>query len=95
MRILSLQPTATEILFALGLGRQIVGVSHECTYPPAALKLPIVVRATIDSDTLSSGEIDAAVREAAAGGKRLYAIDRDLVRKLKPDLVFTQDLCDV
>ncbi len=95
MRILSLQPTATEILFALGLGKQIVGVSHECTYPPAALKLPIVVRATIDSDTLSSGEIDAAVREAAAIGKRLYAIDRGLVKKLKPDLVFTQDLCDV
>jgi iron complex transport system substrate-binding protein len=95
MRILSLQPTATEILFALGLGKHVVGVSHECTYPPEALKLPIVVRATIDSDTLSSGEIDAAVREAAASGNRLYALDHALAKKLKPDLIFTQDLCDV
>ncbi len=95
MRILSLQPTATEILFALGLGRQVVGVSHECTFPPEAMRKPVVVRATIDSDSLSSGEIDAAVRAAARDGARLYSVDSSLVKRLKPDLIFTQDLCDV
>lgn len=95
MRILSLQPAATEILFALGLGRHVVGVSHECTHPPEAMKLPVVVRATVDSDELTSGEIDAEVKAAAREGRPLYRLDPDLAASLKPDLVFTQDLCNV
>ena len=95
MRIVSLQPTATEMLFALGLGRQVVGVSHECTYPPEAQHKPIVVRATVDVDGMTSGEIDAAVRLAAKEGRSLYAVDRALLAKLKPDLIVTQDLCEV
>jgi iron complex transport system substrate-binding protein len=83
------------MLFALGLGRQVVGVSHECTWPPEARNQPIVVRATIDSDGLTSGEIDAEVRQAALEGRSLYAVDRALLAKLKPDLIVTQDLCDV
>lgn len=95
MRIVSLQPTATEMLFALGLGDQVVGVSHECTWPPEAQKLPVIVRATIDSDGLTSAQIDVAVRTAARAGRSLYELDRPLLRRLKPDLIITQDLCDV
>lgn len=92
MRILSLQPTATEMAFALGLGRRVVGVSHECTYPPAARRLPIVSTSVIDPERMSSAEIDRAVRSARGS---LYRIDRALVRKLRPDVILTQSLCDV
>jgi len=78
--------------FALGLGRQVVGVSHECGYPPAARRKPIVSTSVIDPDRLTSAEIDRAVSTATGS---LYRIDRDLVRKLKPDLILTQSLCDV
>jgi iron complex transport system substrate-binding protein len=77
--------------FALGLGRQIVGVSHECTYPPAAKRKPIVATSIIDPERMSSEEIDRTVRS----GVGLYRIDKTLVRKLKPDLILTQSLCDV
>jgi iron complex transport system substrate-binding protein len=95
MRILSLQPTSTEMAFALGLGRQVVGVSHECTYPPAARRRPIVSRSVIDPERMSSAEIDRAVVEASRSGRSLYRIDRRLVRELRPDLILTQSLCDV
>jgi iron complex transport system substrate-binding protein len=95
MRILSLQPTSTEMAFALGLGRSVVGVSHECTYPPAARRRPIVSRSVIDPDRMSSAEIDRAVAESERTGKSLYRIDRDLVRTLRPDLILTQSLCEV
>ena len=95
MRILSLQPTATEMAFALGLGRHVVGVSHECTYPPAARKLPVVSTSIIDPEQMTSGEIDRAVVVANRAGASLYRIDPSLVRKLKPDLILTQSLCDV
>jgi iron complex transport system substrate-binding protein len=91
VRILSLQPTSTEMAFALGAGRSVVGVSHECAYPPAARKLPVVSTSILDPEKLSSDEIDRVVRS----GKPLYRIDRALVRKLKPDLILTQSLCDV
>ncbi len=95
MRILSFQPTSTEMAYALGAGRSIVGVSHECTYPAAARKKPVVSTSVIDPDRMSSAEIDRAVVSAAKEGKSLYRIDRDLVRRLKPDFLLTQSLCEV
>lgn len=92
MRILSLQPTSTEMAFALGLGRSVVGVSHECTYPPAARRKPVVSTSVIDPERMTSAEIDRAVGESRGS---LYRIDRELVRKLQPDLILTQNLCDV
>ncbi len=95
MRILSFQPTSTEMAYALGAGRSIVGVSHECTYPAAARKKPVVSTSVINPERMSSAEIDRAVVAAAKDGKSLYRIDSDLVRSLKPDLLLTQSLCEV
>ena len=95
MRILSFQPTSTEMVFALGKGRSIVGVSHECTYPPAARRKPVVSTCVFDPEKLSSREIDRAVVAAAREGESLYRLDEDLVRRLKPDLLLTQSLCEV
>jgi iron complex transport system substrate-binding protein len=95
MRILSFQPTSTEMAYALGAGRSIVGVSHECTYPPAARKKPVVSTSVIDPERMTSGEIDRAVAASAREGTSLYRIDRDLVQRLKPDLLLTQSLCEV
>src|SRR5262245_45876054 len=82
------------MLFALGLGEQVLAISHECDYPPAALHLPRATRALIDSSR-SSGEIDAQVRSLTAVGAALYEIDRELLCRLAPDLVVTQAQCDV
>ncbi|HVR85105.1 MAG TPA: cobalamin-binding protein [Planctomycetota bacterium] len=95
MRILSFQPTSTEMAYALGAGRSIVGVSHECTYPPAAKKKPVVSTSVIDPDRMSSAQIDRAVVTAAREGKSLYRVNRDLVRRLRPDVLLTQSLCEV
>ena len=95
MRILSLQPTATEMAYALGLGRRVVGVSHECTWPPSARRKPVVVTSVIDPERMTSAQIDRAVRKAARAGRSLYRIDEALVRRLRPELILTQDLCDV
>jgi len=94
MRIVSLVPHATELLFALGLGGEIVGVTHECDFPPAALELPQVTRDVLPSG-LSAAEIDAAVRERTLGGEAIYALDRDRLAALAPDLIVTQALCPV
>jgi iron complex transport system substrate-binding protein len=95
MRILSFQPTSTEMVYALGAGRSIVGVSHECTYPPAARRKPVVSTCVFDPETMSSREIDRAVVAAAKKGASLYRLDEALVRRLKPDLLLTQSLCEV
>ncbi|MDH3443698.1 MAG: cobalamin-binding protein [Deltaproteobacteria bacterium] len=95
MRICSLLPGATEILFALGLGDQIVGVTHECDYPAEAKQLPVVVRSAIDSKQLSSSQIDHAVRAALQGGAALYSLDEQALRDSVPELILTQGLCDV
>jgi len=94
MRIVSLLPSATETLFALGLGEQVVGVSHECDFPPAAKSKTCVVRSRIPKE-LSPAEIDRLVREHVERGESIYAVDRDLMEALQPDLVVTQDLCHV
>jgi iron complex transport system substrate-binding protein len=94
MRIVSLVPHATELLFALGLGPEVVGVTHECDHPPAALGLPQVTRDVLPSG-LSAGEIDTAVRERTLEGEAIYALDRDTLAALEPDLIVTQALCPV
>jgi iron complex transport system substrate-binding protein len=95
MRICSLLPSATEIIYDLGLGAQLVGVSAECRWPAEVVGTPIVTAARIDPATLSSRDIDAAVRSSLADGASLYAVDADLIAELAPDVIVTQDLCAV
>jgi iron complex transport system substrate-binding protein len=95
MRICSLLPGATEILFALGLGDQIVGVTHECDYPAEARQKPVVVRTAIDPHRLTSSEIDREVSAILAGGNNLYTLDQQALRDSAPDLILTQSLCEV
>ncbi len=94
MRIVSLVPHATELLFALGLGPEVVAVTHECDHPPAAIGLPHVTRDALPAG-LSAGEIDAAVRERTLNGEAIYELDRDALARLAPDLIVTQALCPV
>jgi iron complex transport system substrate-binding protein len=94
MRIVSLVPSATEILFALGLGDEVVAVTHECDYPPAALELPKVTRDALPSG-LTAGQIDAAVRARTDQGEAIYALDAEALHELAPDLIVTQALCAV
>jgi len=94
MRIVSLVPHATELLFALGLGEEVVAVTHECDHPPRALELPKVTRDVLPGG-LSAGEIDAAVRERTLEGEAIYALDREALADLRPDLIVTQELCPV
>jgi len=95
MRICSLLPSATEIAFALGLGDEVVGVTHECDYPPEAKKRRVVVRGAIDPDKHASGEIDRLVREHLQKKKSIYAIDLPRFQEANPDFILTQELCDV
>ena len=95
MRIVSLLPSATESLFALGLGDQLVAVTHECDYPPEAASLPVVTRSTLDLGHQQSAQIEDAVALAARDGRSLYEVDTDAILRLDPDLVVAQDICDV
>ncbi|HIC04942.1 MAG TPA: cobalamin-binding protein [Nitrospirales bacterium] len=95
MRIVSLLPSATEIAYALGLEEHIVGVTHECDYPPQVKAKPVVVRSTIDTPSLHPAEIDAAVSQRLKDGKSLYQVDENMLRELSPDIILTQDLCQV
>jgi len=94
MRIVSLVPSATEMLFALGLVSDLIAVTHECDYPPAALELPKITRDTLPAG-LSAAEIDAAVKERTFAGESIYELDGDMLRDLGPDLIVTQALCMV
>lgn len=94
MRIVSLVPHATELLFALGLGDQVIAVTHECDHPPAALKRPKVTRDMLPAG-LSAAEIDAAVRARTEAGESIYALDTEALEQLGPDLIVTQALCPV
>ncbi len=94
MKIVSLLPSATEIVCSLGLQDNLVGVSHECDYPPGVADLPSVTK-TIIPKGLSSIEIDIRVREHLQTEKALYALDMSTLQKLQPDLIVTQALCDV
>jgi iron complex transport system substrate-binding protein len=93
-RIVSLVPHATELLFALGLGDQVIGVTHECDYPEEAAELQPVTRNVLP-EGLSPSEIDSAVRERTERGESIYELDEEIVRELEPDLIVTQALCQV
>jgi iron complex transport system substrate-binding protein len=95
MRICSFLPSATEIVYALGLGENLVGVTHECDYPPEARSKPKVIASLINPEDLTSYEIDKAVSENYRAGKSTYIVDEDILRKANPDLILTQGLCDV
>lgn len=94
MRIVSLVPHATELLFALGLGEQVVGVTHECDFPEDAQLRPKVTKDRLPQG-LSAREIDEAVRASLGDGEAIYELDEDAVRALEPDLIVTQALCPV
>jgi iron complex transport system substrate-binding protein len=94
VRIVSLLPSATEILFALGLGDSVVGVTHECDFPPEAAKKPPLIRPRVDP-TAAPAKLDRQVRELVLRGESIYAVDDALLRSLAPDLIITQDLCHV
>jgi iron complex transport system substrate-binding protein len=94
MRIVSLLPSATEILFALGLDREVVGVSHECDFPAQARSKPVVIHSRIPRNATPL-EIDRLVREYVSRGESLYGVDADVLESLRPDLIITQDLCHV
>ena len=94
MRIVSLVPSATELLFALGVGDEVTAVTHECDHPPEALELPKITRDVIGPG-LPPDEIDRAVRELTEQGRAIYELDERALQSLTPDLIVTQALCDV
>ena len=94
MRIASLVPSATEMLFELGLGESVVGVTHECDHPPAASELPQLT-ATVLPAGLDAAAIDAAVKEVVGEGRALYSLDEQRLAELEPDLIVTQAVCEV
>ena len=94
MRIVSLVPSATEMLFALGLGPDLIAVTHECDYPAAALELPKITRDVLPAG-LTSAQIDAAVKERTLAGESIYELDTATLAALHPDLIVTQALCSV
>ena len=95
MRIVSLLPSATEIVCALGLGDELVGVTHECDWPPEVIGKPVITRDTQDLLGRPSGEIHALVTAAMHGGSSLYALDEERLAAAEPDLIITQELCRV
>jgi iron complex transport system substrate-binding protein len=95
LRIVSFLPSATEMACALGLADQLVGVTHECDYPQEIKGKQIVVRSALPVENMSEQEIDRAVSERLRNGQSLYRVDEQLLRELAPDLILTQDLCQV
>ena len=95
MRICSFLPSATETVYLLGRGDSLLGVSHECDFPPEARGKTAVVRSRFDSAEMSSREIDDAVRDLMRRGENIYEIDEDALARIRPDLVITQRLCEV
>jgi iron complex transport system substrate-binding protein len=95
MRIVSLLPSATEIVFAIGLGDELVGVTHECDYPPEVAAKPVMTRSVHDHAGRSSRGIHDLVGAAVHGGSSLYALDEDALAAAAPDLILTQELCTV
>ena len=94
-RIVSFLPAGTETVYALGAGAELVGRSHECDYPASVTSLPVVSRPALDLDGASPEEIDNAVSGRMESGASMYAIDEVLLRKLRPDVIITQNLCRV
>jgi iron complex transport system substrate-binding protein len=94
-RIVSLLPSATEILFAIGAGERVVGVTHECDFPAAARALPALTSSLLPGDATDAGAIDRHVRASVHSGSSLYALDAERLAALEPDLIVTQELCAV
>jgi iron complex transport system substrate-binding protein len=94
-RIVSLLPSSTEIICALGLEDRLVGITHECDYPPTVSGLPRLTASRISHETMTSSEIDHAVRSQVDGHGSIYDLDEERLRALRPDLIITQELCDV
>src|SRR6516162_9850024 len=94
-RIVSFLPSATEIVCALGLADHLVGITHECDYPPAVANKPIVVRNALPLDGMRPGQIDAAVSARIRSGASLYQVDERVLQELAPNLILTQNLCQV
>src|SRR5438874_449125 len=95
MRIVSLLPSTTEIVCALGLNAELVGITHECDYPAAAVDKPRLTASRISHETMTSLEIDHAVRSQLDGHGSIYDLDEARLRALNPDLILTQELCEV
>ena len=94
--ICSLLPSATEIVFALGLGDRLAAVTHECDFPPEAARLPVITRSTLnDHESRRSHDIHTHISTALHGGSSIYRLDQPLLERLAPDLILTQELCDV
>ncbi|MGH9820396.1 MAG: ABC transporter substrate-binding protein, partial [Pyrinomonadaceae bacterium] len=95
MKIVSLLPSATEIVCCLGLEKDLVAITHECDFPAAIAHLPAITASRISHETMTSKEIDHAVRSQLDGHGSIYDLNTELLEKLKPDLILTQELCDV
>jgi len=95
MRICSFLPSATEIVYALGLQDQLYGVTFECDYPPQARSKPIVVRSIFGEESLSSGDINQRIAQRLQEGLGIYDIDQAVLQAAAPDLLLTQALCEV
>src|SRR5262249_19155422 len=91
----SLLPSATEIVFALECGDKLVAVTHECDFPPEVARLPVITRSALDHPTRSSREIHNHISGAVHAGSSIYILDQGLLERLNPDLILTQELCDV
>jgi len=94
-RIISFLPSATEILYEIGAGSQIIGVTHECNYPEAAKSKPRVINSSFDASTMSSKEIDDKIVELFSSGKDIYIVNDEIIKELKPDLIVAQGICEV
>ena len=95
MRICSLQPGATEIVYALGLEDQLYGVTSRCDYPTAATRKPIIVHSCFDGFHPTSGEISQTISQRLAQGQKIYDVDQALLEAAQPDLLLTQAICEV
>ncbi|MFM8659201.1 MAG: cobalamin-binding protein, partial [Candidatus Nitrosotenuis sp.] len=95
MRIVSFLPSATELLFELGAGDDVVGVTHECIYPDAARLKPRVISSVFDPDTMTSKQIDEKISELARTGQNIFLVHEENIKNAKPDLIIGQGTCAV